>query len=470
MTESPNHRKGVLLITTLASLLTPFMSSSINVALPVIGSEFRLDPIVLSWVGLAFLLAASVFLVPAGRLGDIYGMKKLFVGGMALYTVASLGCGLAPTAGLLIAGRALQGIAGALLYGTAVAILISVYPPHERGKVLGINVAAVYVGLSIGPFLGGILTQQAGWRAVFFSTVPVGILVLALAPRWLKGEWAPSRGDRFDLAGSVLYGLALVALMYGFSLLPSTSGAWFIVAGLAGFVSFFQWELTAEHPVWNIRVFRGNAAFLFSNASAFINYSATYGVTFLLSLYLQYVRHMSPEHAGTILVAQPVVMALLSPAAGRLSDRTQPRIMASLGMALSSVALGFFGLLDEETPQWEVVAGLMVLGLGFALFSSPNTNAVMSSVEKKHYGIASATLGTMRLTGQMFSLGIVMLLFAVSMGPIHIRPETEWLFLRTVRGAFLLFALFCAVGVPASMARGRLKREVAEIPTGKPAA
>jgi MFS family permease len=246
--------------------------------------------------------------------------------------------------------------------------------------------------------------------------------------------------------------------MDGFSLLPSAGGAWFIVGGLAGFVGFVRWELRTDHPVWNIRVFRGNIAFLFSNASAFINYSATYGVTFLLSLYLQYVRHMSPQQAGIVLVAQPLVMAVFSPLAGRLSDRVQPRMMASVGMALSSVALGFFGLLDESTPQWQVVAGLMVLGLGFALFSSPNTNAVMSSVEKRHYGVASATLGTMRLTGQMFSMGIVMLLFAVTMGPIHIRPETEWLFLRTVRVAFLLFALLCVAGVPASLARGNVRQ------------
>jgi EmrB/QacA subfamily drug resistance transporter len=459
--NSAEHRKGVLLVTTLASFLTPFMSSSINVALPAIGSEFRLDPIVLSWVGLSFLLSAAVFLVPAGRLGDIYGMKKLFVGGMGVYTVASIACGVAPTAVLLIGARALQGAGGAMLFGTSMAILISVYPPHERGKVLGINVAAVYAGLSSGPFIGGVLTQQAGWRSVFLVTVPVGIAVLALAPRWMKGEWAMSRGDRFDLIGSLIYGASLVSLMYGFSRLPSVSGAWFILAGIAGLIGFLQWELNTAHPVWNIRVFRGNMGFLFSNASAFINYSATFGVTFLLSLYLQFVRGLDPQHAGTVLVAQPVIMALFSPVAGRLSDRIQPRVIASLGMAVSSLALGFFALLEDATPQWQIVGGLMVLGLGFALFSSPNTNAVMSSVEKVHYGIASATLGTMRLIGQMFSLGIVMLLFAVIMGPVHISAETQGVFLKSVRLAFLLFALLCAAGVPASLARGRVKREEA---------
>jgi EmrB/QacA subfamily drug resistance transporter len=459
--DRTEHRRGVLLVTTLASFLTPFMSSSINVALPAIGSEFRLDPIVLSWVGLSFLLSAAVFLVPAGRLGDIYGMKKLFVGGMGVYTIASIACGVAPSAVLLIGARALQGAGGAMLFGTSVAILISVYPPHERGKVLGINVAAVYAGLSSGPFVGGVLTQQAGWRSVFLATVPVGIAVLALAPRWMRGEWAMSRGDRFDLIGSLIYGASLVSLMYGFSLLPSVSGGWFILAGIAGLIGFLQWELNTTHPVWNFRVFRGNTGFLFSNASAFINYSATFGVTFLLSLYLQFVRGLDPQQAGTVLVAQPVIMALFSPVAGRLSDRIEPRIIASLGMAVSSLALGFFALLDNATAQWQIVGGLMMLGLGFALFSSPNTNAVMSSVEKVHYGIASATLGTMRLIGQMFSLGIVMLLFAVIMGPVHISAETQGMFLKSVRLAFLLFAVLCAAGVPASLARGRVKREEA---------
>lgn len=457
MSMSHEHQRGVLLVTTLSSFLTPYMSSAVNVALPAIGGEFRLDPIVLSWVGLSFLLSAAVFLVPAGRLADIHGMKKFFIGGMALYTAASLACGFASGAALLIGARALQGAGGAMLFGTGVAILISVYPPEARGKVLGINVAAVYVGLSVGPFAGGILTQQLGWRWVFLSTVPVGLLALVLAPRWLEGEWAMSRGDRFDVPGSVIYGASLVSLMYGFSVLPSASGAWLILAGIAGFFGFLQWEMRVAQPVWNIRVFKGNVAFLFSNASAFINYSATFGVTFLLSLYLQYVLNMSPQGAGTILVAQPIVMALFSPLAGRLSDRIQPRLMASLGMAVTSLALGFFALLDASTPRWQVVAGLMVIGLGFALFSSPNTNAVMSSVERRHYGIASATLGTMRLIGQMFSLGIVMLLFAVIMGPVHISPETEGAFIRAVRLAFLLFALLCAAGVPASLARGRVK-------------
>jgi hypothetical protein len=204
-----------------------------------------------------------------------------------------------------------------MLFATGVAILISVYPAHERGKVLGINVAAVYVGLSMGPFVGGILTQQAGWRSVFLSTVPLGVLALVVAPRWLKSSWAASPDDRFDIGGSVIYGATLVSLMYGFSLLPQLSGIWFIVAGAACLVVFLQWELKVAHPVWNIRVFRGNFAFLFSNASAFINYSATFGVTFLLSLYLQYVRALDPQHAGTILVAQPLVMALFSPMACR---------------------------------------------------------------------------------------------------------------------------------------------------------
>ncbi|MBP1599769.1 MAG: putative transport protein [Acidobacteria bacterium] len=463
MDDHADHRKGVLLVTTLGSFLTPFMSSSVNVALPAIADEFGLDPILLSWVGLSFLLSAAVFLVPVGRLGDIHGMKKLFLAGMALYTVASLGCGLSPSAPLLIVSRALQGAGGAMLFGTGMPILISVYPPHERGKVLGINVAAVYVGLSMGPFVGGIITQHVGWRALFLWTVPIGLLFLVVAPRWLKGEWAVSRGDRFDAAGSALYAGALVALMYGFSLLPAVSGAWLVAGGLAGFWVFFRWELRTAHPVWNIRVFRGNFPFLFSNASAFINYSATFGVTFLLSLYLQYVRHLNPQDAGTILVAQPVVMALFSPLAGRLSDRIPPRMMASAGMALTSVALAFFAFLHESTPHWQIVAGLIVLGLGFALFSSPNTNAVMSSVEKQHYGIASATLGTMRLTGQMFSLGIVMLLFAVMMGPVHIQPGTQHLFLKTVRVAFLSFALLCAAGVPASLARRRARTEAREI-------
>jgi MFS family permease len=332
-----------------------------------------------------------------------------------------------------------------------------VYPASKRGRVLGINVAAVYLGLSLGPFVGGFLVQQVSWRAVFLINAFLGALIIPLILSRVKSEWAEARGEGFDLWGSLLYSISLTALMYGFSSLPGFSGVVWIAAGVLALGAFVLLESKVRHPVLDIALFRKNTVFAFSNTAALINYSATAAVTFLLSLYLQFVKGLSPEAAGAVLVSQPVMMAVFSPYAGRLSDRIEPRIVASVGMGLIVLGLGIFASFGEETSLSLVVVNLALLGFGFALFSSPNTNAVMSSVEKKSYGIASATLSTMRLTGQMLSMGIVMLIFATMMGRVAITVEYYPEFIRSMRAAFIIFSALCTVGVFASLVRGRLR-------------
>jgi len=452
-----DSRTAALFAATLAVLLSAFTGSSINIALPAMGREFAMDAILLSWVPTSFLLAAAMFLVPIGRLADIYGRKRFFALGMSVFTAASLLSGLAPSAALLIAARALQGIGGAMISGTGVAILTSVFPPQERGRVLGINVAAVYLGLSLGPPLGGILTQQLGWRSIFFVTVPLGLAAIAFVLWRLDGEWAEARGESFDLLGSIIYAAALVALMYGFSQLPALVGAVLIAAGLVGFAGFGLLELNVQSPVLNLRLFRSNRTFTFSNLAALIHYAAVFAVTFLLSLYLQYLKGLPPQQAGLILIFQPVVQFLFSPAAGRLSDRVEPRILASAGMVLTSTGLALLVLLSPTTPLWAIVAILILMGFGYALFSSPNMNAVMGSVERKSYGVASGTLATMRLIGQMLSMGIATLLFALFLGRVEITPELYPLFATSVKVAFAVFAVLCVIGVFASLARGDIR-------------
>jgi len=451
------NRRVALLVTTLGSFLTPFMGSSINIALPSIGKEFSMDAVLLSSVASSYLLAAAIFLVPFGKIADIRGRKRIFAYGMLIYTLSSFLCAISTSALWLICFRIVQGMGSAMIFGTGVAILTSVFPVGERGKVLGINVAAVYSGLSLGPLVGGFLTQHSGWRSIFLANVPLGLIVVALVSWKLKGEWAEARGEKFDLAGSIIYGLSLVAIMYGFSVLPEISGAWLILLGALGVSSFVRWEIRVETPILNMNLFSDNTAFAFSNLAALINYSATSAVGFLLSLYLQYVKALSPQEAGVILVSQPIVMAIVSPLAGRLSDRIEPRIVASMGMALTVVGLSLFTFLSEGTTLEFIVASLVLLGFGLALFSSPNTNAVMSSVEKRLYGVASATLGTMRLTGQMLSLGIAMLMFSIYIGKVQITPEYHPLFLASTRTCLIIFAGCCFGGIFASLARGNVR-------------
>ena len=457
--NNDTSKRVVLIAVTLGAFLTPFMGSSVNIALPSIGKDFEMDAVLLGWVATAYLITGAMFLVPFGRIADIYGRKKVFIYGIVIYTIASLLSALSTSAIMLISFRVLQGIGGAMIFGTSVAILTSVFPVGDRGRVLGINVAAVYVGLSVGPFVGGLLTDHFGWRSVFYANVPLGLIMVALILWKLKGDWAMAKGERFDLPGSIIYGVMLVAIMYGFTRLPSLWGGWLILVGLLALVAFIWWELRVKSPVLNINLFRNNIVFAFSNLAALINYSATFAVSFLLSLYLQYIKGFNPEDAGLVLIAAPVMQAIFSPVAGRLSDRIEPRILASAGMALAVVGLALFALIGYGTSLAFIVGGLVILGFGFALFSSPNTNAVMSSVENKFYGVSAATLGTMRQVGMMLSMGIAMLLFAVYMGRVEITPEYYDLFLKSTRTAFIIFAGLCFAGIFASLARGKVRGE-----------
>ena len=456
-TESTTLKRIALLVATLSSFLTPFMVNAINVALPIIGKKFSADAVLLSWVATGYLLAAAVFLIPSGKVADIYGRKKIFTYGILTYSIASLLCAISTSVPLLIWFRVLQGIGAAMISGTGIAILTSVFPIQERGKTLGINVAATYLGLSLGPALGGILTQQLGWRSIFVVNVPIGAIVLALVFWKLKGEWVGARGEKFDFVGSIVYGLALVALMYGISRLPALLGASLILAGTLGLGLFVWREVRVAYPVLNMDLFRNNAAFTFSSLAALINYSATFAVTFLLSLYLQYIKALTPQNAGLILVAQPAVQAVLSPFAGRLSDRIASREIASAGMAVTVVGLLLLIFLSEQTTLGFIIFSLMLLGFGFALFSSPNMNAIMSSVENRYYGIASAMVGTMRLIGQMLSMGIATLIFTIIIGKVQITPEVYPVFLTSLKTTFVIFAVLCFGGIFASLARGKVR-------------
>ncbi|HVP89586.1 MAG TPA: MFS transporter [Terriglobales bacterium] len=448
-------RRTALTVSMFSAFLTPFMASSMNVAMPFIGKEFGLGAVTLGWVLTAYTLAAAMLLVPFGRLADLIGRKRIFALGLGLDIAGATIGALAPSASLLLLARAVQGVGGAMIFGTGVAILTSVYPPEARGRALGLNTAATYAGLSLGPVLGGFIVQAWGWRSIFLATVPIAAAALVITLVRLDGEWADARGERFDVAGAAIFGAGLVSLMYGFSRLPSPLGLVLTAAGVLALTGFIAVELRTPAPLLDLRLFRDNRIFAFSNLAALVNYSSTWAVGFLLSLYLQYIKGLPPHRAGLVLVAQPVVMALTSPAAGRLSDRTEPRLIASLGMALTAAALLLFGFLRPSTSIGLLVGGLAVLGLGFGLFSSPNTNAVMGSVDRRSYGVASATLGTMRLSGQMLSAGVTMIVFSLFLGRSPLVPDLHPVFLLAVRSAFVLYAMLCSLGVFASLARGR---------------
>ncbi len=455
--EIETSKTSVLIVAALTTFMAPFMVSAVNIALPAIQNEFSVDAVLLSWIANAYLLATGVSLVPVGKIADIYGRRKIFISGIFIFTAFTVGTAFAQSVFCIILFRIIQGIGAAMIMTTGFAIITAVFPLNERGKAIGITVAAVYIGLSTGPFVGGILTGTYGWRSIFLVNGPIGLLAFILTLTKIRDEWADAKDERLDILGSVLYGFSLVGLIYGLSLLPEPLGIALLCGGCIGFAAFVWQELRTPFPVFEVRLFYNNRTFSFSSLAALINYAATFAVSFLLSLYLQYIKGMTPESAGLVLICQPIMQALFSPLAGRLSDRIEPAIIASLGMALTAAGLISFCFLKYSTSTIYIVASLVILGIGFALFSSPNMNAIMSSVENRYYGIASGAVATMRLIGQMLSLAIATLIFSFMIGKAKISPANYDAFLNSVNLAFKIFSAMCIVGIYFSFARGSLR-------------
>jgi len=333
---------------------------------------------------------------------------------------------------------------------------VSVFPPAERGRALGIAVASVYAGISCGPFLVGVLVTAYGWRAIFYLSVPLGLLTLAITLMKLRGEWADAAGEPFDWRGSLIYAGAIILLILGASNLDHSLWAWAgAAAGIAGLALFLRYEAQTPYPVLNIALLRDNRLFALSSLAALFNYAATFGVTFFFSLYLQFVKGMSAREAGTILIIQPIVQTVLSPWCGRLADRYPASRVATLGMGLCAVSLALAATLGANASLTQIISVLAILGVGFALFSSPNTSVIMGSVEARYLGVASGLNSTMRTMGMMASMTIITVIFSIFMAGQVVSAATLPAFLHSMQSALLIFCALCVAGIFCSAARFR---------------
>ncbi len=455
--QNPKVNKYVLLAVTMtSSFLNPLMGAAVNIALPRIGAELSMSAVGISWVSMSFLLASSIFLVPLGKISDSFGRKKVFLYGNILFALSSIFCALSFSSEMLIIGRLLQGLAAAGIFATSMAIVISAFDIKERGKMIGFNVTAVYLGLSISPVLGGFLTDTLGWRSLFYINAATVTLIIIAVLFKIKDEWYVPTDAEFDFTGTLIYMISVSGLMYGFAHLPDMPAVFMTLSGAAGIALFVRYELKQTNPVLNMQLFFKNKLFAYSNLSAFINYAATFAITFVLSLYLQYVKGLSPKEAGAILIAQPVIMAVVSSVSGRMSDKRDPRILASLGMGISSIGLLLLTFISRETHLAYIILSLLILGFGFGMFSSPNTNSIMSSVEKKYLSLASATVATMRTSGMMFSMAVAALSVHVFLGDSKISSDNLDLFMLSMKTILIAFTVLCVAGIFTSLA-GRKK-------------
>ena len=437
----------VLIIATTTGFITPFISAAVNIAIPTLRREFGLEAVLMTWVGTIFFLSIAAVQVPCGRMADIYGRKKLFVIGLLVTILASFIGSIANSVVMLLISLSLMGMGSGIIFNNSISILTSIFPTERRGRALGISTAGTYAGLSMGPFIGGVLTRVFGWQSIFILAGILSSVLLALVFYALKGEWREAKGEKFDVIGSVTYGISIVLFMYGFSSLPNVLGIILFALGVTGFIFFTRWEARTVSPIFNIDLFKNNKVFFFSNLAIFISYIATFAVSFLLSIYLQDIKGLNPDRAGLILITASVLMAIFTPISGRISDRIEPRLVASVGMALNCVALFLLIFVTGSTPLWYIMMALAINGLGIGIFASPNTNAIMGAVEKKSLGVAAGTLGTMRTSGMMVSMGIMMILFSFYIGQTEITPVHYPQFLSSVRTGFIIFTVFSIFGL-----------------------
>ncbi|MCL2131348.1 MAG: MFS transporter [Lentimicrobiaceae bacterium] len=443
----------ILLVLCMSSFLVPFMGSSIVLALPEISKAFSFKAVTLTWMSTAYLMSSAIFQIPFARLADLVGRKKIYELGLFIFFSSTILAGFAPTGLIMLVLRVITGLGGAMIFGTNIAILTSVFSLKQRGKALAINTAVVYLSLAAGPFLGGLMTHYWGWQGIFFICGAVGLVIIVFSRLFLRTEWIESKGEKFDYIGSIIYALGLFSLIYGFTKLPQIAGFVWLLAGIVSFAIFVFYEKNHKSPVFNIRLFSGNRVFAFSSLAALINYASTAAVAFMLSLYLQYIKGFDARHAGFVLISQACIQSFFSLISGRLSNKTSPAVLATLGMGLSFVGLSGLCFIDAATPIYVIVIILLVLGMGFGIFASPNTNVVMSSVEKKYYGQASAATGTVRLTGQAFSMGIAGMAIALQVGNRPIVPAVYPAFLQSMHVTFIVFATLSVVGIYASWKR-----------------
>jgi MFS family permease len=457
-----SKQRMVLAAVTACGFLTAFAFSGVNVALEQIASDLNLSAVALSWVTLGSILATGTLLMPMARVSDFRGRKAVFLVGLAGFAVFCFASAFAPNATVLILTQVLQGVAAAFLFSTTVTIVTLSYPPEARGRALGLQVSGVYLGITLGPVLGGILTENLGWRGLFLVLGALNLVNFAVPLFTLRGlEWREAKTAPFDVRGSIVWMCALSALIIGFSYVPGPIGYSLVGAGVVGLAAFVRVESQAADPILNVDLLRRNRVFASANAALFINYAATMGMTFLISLYLLYNRGLDAQTAGFVLVAGPFVQAVVSPAAGRLADRLEARLVASAGMALCAAGLFAFAFLSETTSYGYVIGVLCVVGLGFGLFSSPIIHAVMGSVDRRYVSVAAATSSTMRVAGQSFSMGIAALVLAVMVGRREITASDHVHLMSSIRTTFLIFASLCVIGVAASLVGpGRRKPEL----------
>ena len=451
---APAHRRYAIIVSVLTCFVMPFMGNAMNLSVPQIGDEFGASASLVGWMITSYMLTVAALGVPMGKLADMTSRRNILIAGAIVMTAGCVAAAFAVSMEMLIAMRCVQGAGAAMLTSTNLPLLISTYPPAMRGKALGIGLTAVYTGGALGPVLGGILNHNTGWRSIFIFVCIILAVAVVIAAVKLPAYRAEASNERFDCKGSIMFVVFITALVYGLSecgsgLVPAAIG----LLGIAAGVVFVWYELRTEDPVIDVRLFRSNIGYAMSNVSALMNYAATAGITYLISIYLQVVQGYSSQTAGIIMLAQPIIMATLTAKFGKLSDTHSPFKLSSLGMAVCAVGTSMFIFIGRDTGMLQVVAALVITGLGFAMFSSPNTNAILSCVDRKDYSAANAIVGTMRTVGQTSSMVLITIVVSCLLPGLQLSEADPDQLIRVIKISFIIFTCICLTGIVFSLMR-----------------
>jgi EmrB/QacA subfamily drug resistance transporter len=438
-------KKDILIVGILVSFLTPFVRSSINLALPAIAIEFNLSAVFLTWISTVYLLVNAILYIPFGRIGDIYGRKRIFQYGLIIFTFSSFLSAFSTSGDMFLVFRIFQAIGNAMIFANLNAMVSSAFPVNERGRAFGLTSMGVFVGLVVGPILGGAITEIVGWRAIFYLDTIIGIIAIYAITRF-KHEWIDAEEEKLDILGSFLLGISLIAIIYSFSDFTNKYSLFLVIAGIVGLSLFYLVEKRVAFPLINLGLFNSKS-FTFGNITAFINYGAFVSIAFILSLYLQYLKGYDPLTAGLIVSIQSIVMVLVSPFAGRLSDKINPENVSTIGMVLTTIGVALMTLINLENALYLGVLSLIIFGAGIGLFYASNTKVVISAVDKKYFGVAGATLSNFRSMGQIFGMGIVMLIISTILGNVQIMPSNYPELIISLRISLVAIAVLSAIGI-----------------------
>lgn len=447
-------QRAALQVAVLTAFLTTFSASCMNMSVPNMESDFQVNAAAIGWVMTAYIMATAAMSIPFGKIADVKGRRKVMVTGICGYMISSLVLFFVPQFGLLIAARVIQGVFASMLFATNNAILISVYPPEKKGQMLGISISSTYIGLAAGPVLGGFINHYLGWRFIFLITAVLAGIAFILALRGVPRIPVEENHKKPDILGNILFVAAIVISLYGLSNLSVMKFGWLILGiGLVIGALFVVLELKADNPVVRISMFTKCRAFTFSNFAALLNYASTYAISYLMSIYLQLVKGFDSQVAGIIMVSMPIVQAIFTPYMGKLSDRVKPHKLASLGMGVCAIGLVLFALLGVNTSLGFIIVALLICGMGYAIFSSPNTNAILSLVKKEEYAIANSILSTMRTVGQSISMAVVTIVVGMTLGNVALEHSSPEQLVNTMHIMFVICVIMCVAGVFLSLQR-----------------